>query len=225
MLDSACLTPPRVVQPSHAQLAIGTLDARITYGELASRARQLAATLGRFGVGSKVRVALCAGQAVERVVRSLAVLEAGGAYVLLDPEVPPERFVPDPWSEENGERLYLTGDRVRLRPDGSLELLGRIGHQIKLRGFRIDVVLHRTDRPDPSDRSDVRSVLREQLRGASPVRLGRGLPRHPTYTADSKPSPFPMILENIVSDPDRPLDELLVESSHLEIPAVLEATL
>jgi len=73
-------------------LAVATPEARITYGELASRARQLAATLGRLGVRPEVRVALCAGHAVERVVGSLAVLTAGGAYVLLDPESPPERL-------------------------------------------------------------------------------------------------------------------------------------
>jgi amino acid adenylation domain-containing protein len=54
------------------------------------------------------------------------------------PALTAERFVPDSWSGEMGERLYRTGDRVRLAPDGNLEFLGRIDLQIKLRGFRIE---------------------------------------------------------------------------------------
>ncbi|SUD40757.1 amino acid adenylation domain-containing protein [Ectopseudomonas mendocina] len=48
-----------------------------------------------------------------------------------------ERFVPNPYRA--GERLYRTGDRVRLGADGQLEYLGRLDQQIKLRGFRIEI--------------------------------------------------------------------------------------
>ncbi|MEO8673215.1 MAG: amino acid adenylation domain-containing protein [Tahibacter sp.] len=50
-----------------------------------------------------------------------------------------ERFLPHPYAKRPGDRIYRSGDRVRHLKDGSLEFLGRIDQQIKLRGFRIEI--------------------------------------------------------------------------------------
>jgi acyl-coenzyme A synthetase/AMP-(fatty) acid ligase/acyl carrier protein len=59
-------------------------------------------------------------------------------YVNL-PELTAEKFVPHPFSAQPGARLYRTGDLGRYRPDGNVEFLGRMDHQVKLRGFRIEL--------------------------------------------------------------------------------------
>ncbi len=73
------------------------------------------------------------------VVGELCVGGAGvGHGYLGDPAKTARAFVPDPFSGDAGARLYRTGDRVRYRPDGQLEFLGRIDHQVKIRGQRIE---------------------------------------------------------------------------------------
>lgn len=50
-----------------------------------------------------------------------------------------ERFLPHPYSGEQGARLYRTGDLARFSPDDTIEFLGRRDQQVKLRGFRIEL--------------------------------------------------------------------------------------
>ncbi len=67
------------------------------------------------------------------------------SFYLNRPELTAERFVPDPYT---GARMYRSGDKGRLQPDGRLEHLGRLDTQVKIRGFRIEL-------------DEIRSVLLE----------------------------------------------------------------
>jgi amino acid adenylation domain-containing protein len=55
------------------------------------------------------------------------------------PGMTAERFIPDPFRNDRGARLYKTGDLARYLPDGNIEFLGRLDHQVKIRGFRIEL--------------------------------------------------------------------------------------
>lgn len=50
-----------------------------------------------------------------------------------------ERFISNPFSDHVEDRLYKTGDAVRFLKDGSIEFLGRIDDQVKVKGFRIEL--------------------------------------------------------------------------------------
>jgi amino acid adenylation domain-containing protein len=70
-------------------------------------------------------------------------LYAGGEGVGLGylnrDELTAERFIPNPFDPHGRTKLYRTGDRVRRRPDGNIEFLGRVDRQVKINGKRVEL--------------------------------------------------------------------------------------
>ncbi len=70
-------------------------------------------------------------------------LYIGGAGLargyLNQPELTAEKFIPNPYNNQAGERLYKTGDLARYLPNGEIEYIGRVDYQVKVRGFRIEL--------------------------------------------------------------------------------------
>jgi len=81
----------RQAERAPGAIAIVWEGGSLTYGELAGRAERLAEELRQRGVGPETVVALCLERSPELVIAALAVLEAGGAYLPIDPAQPAER--------------------------------------------------------------------------------------------------------------------------------------
>ncbi|MFZ1289539.1 MAG: amino acid adenylation domain-containing protein, partial [Melioribacteraceae bacterium] len=58
---------------------------------------------------------------------------------LSNPQMTAEKFIPNPFSDFEGERIYKTGDLVKILPDGNLLFIGRVDDQVKVRGYRIEL--------------------------------------------------------------------------------------
>jgi len=95
-----------------------TADGELSFGELAERSRRLARRLRRLGVGPEVVVGLYLERSPELIVGLLAILEAGGAYLPMDPLYPPGRL---------RTMLELSGARLVVGRRRGLELLGDLG--------------------------------------------------------------------------------------------------
>ncbi|MFF6995412.1 amino acid adenylation domain-containing protein [Streptomyces sp. NPDC008313] len=110
-------------------------------------------------------------------------LRVGGhclALGYLDPELTAHRFTapPEHPALSSADRLYRTGDRVRMNADGSLEFLGRLDDQVKISGVRIEPAeVEAAFEQDPRVRSAVVTVARDDsghARLAAHVRLADG---------------------------------------------------
>jgi amino acid adenylation domain-containing protein len=95
----------------------------------------------------------------------IAGVQVGRGYTF-DPKRTASSFIPDPFAADAGVRMYRTGDRVRLRLDGELEFLGRVDHQVKLRGLRIELgEIEAVIRQHPAVRESVVLVREDALVG------------------------------------------------------------
>lgn len=81
------------------------------------------------------------------------------------PDLTAQSFLPDPWVEQPGARMYRTGDRVRYLPDGNIEFLGRIDHQVKIRGYRVELGEIEAIINEDKTVQDVAVILREDVLG------------------------------------------------------------
>jgi amino acid adenylation domain-containing protein len=109
----------------------------VTLSALAGRSR---VPIG--GPVSNVRMYVLDDQLRQVPVGAVGELHIGGVQVARGyhrrPALTAQRFRPDPFGPA-GSRLYATGDHGRWRPDGTIEFLGRIDGQVKLRGMRIEL--------------------------------------------------------------------------------------
>jgi amino acid adenylation domain-containing protein len=134
------------------------------------------------------------------------------------PDLTSTTFIPDPFSDTPGARLYKTGDHVRYRPDGAIEFLGRIDRQVKIRGFRIEpgeiealltqhqdvqesIVIERED--EPGDKRLVAYIVSESNRLPNPSELRHFVEQKlPKYMM---PTAF-VILESLPLNPNGKVD-------------------
>ncbi len=128
------------------------------------------------------------------------------------PELTAERFIPNPFSDEPGARLYKTGDLARYRPDGNIEFLGRIDHQVKIRGFRIELgEIEEVLRQHPAVREAV-VVAREDAPGDK--RLVAYVVQNPQYQApDELKEGMPMLLSQLRSYLKQKLPDYMIPPS------------
>jgi amino acid adenylation domain-containing protein len=131
--------------PAEAAISVTTWQA--TPATLAGRSR---VPIG--GPVSNVRIRILDNQLRPVPVGAVGELYLGGVQVGRGyhgrPALTAQRFVPDPFGPA-GSRLYATGDHGRWRSDGTIEFMGRVDGQIKLRGMRIEL-------------GEIEVVLREQ---------------------------------------------------------------
>ena len=130
-----------------AEAAISVTTWRATPATLAGRSR---VPLG--GPVSNVTIHILDNQLRPVPVGAVGELYLGGIQVGRGyhrrPALTAQRFVPDPFGPA-GSRLYLTGDHGRWRSDGTIEFMGRVDGQVKLRGMRIEL-------------GEIEAALREQ---------------------------------------------------------------
>ncbi|HEY1352296.1 MAG TPA: amino acid adenylation domain-containing protein [Ktedonobacteraceae bacterium] len=111
--EMACLHTLFEAQMARTPDAVAVVfeERQLTYQELNQRANRLAHALCRQGIGPDDLVGLCIDRSVEMLVGLLGILKAGGGYVPLDPDYPPERLAF--LLQDSGVSMLLTHTRLR----------------------------------------------------------------------------------------------------------------
>ncbi len=107
-----------------------------------------------------------------------------------------EHFLPDPFSSHAGARIYKTGDLGRWQADGRLEVLGRLDHQTKINGYRVEP-------------GEIESVLRDEAAVAEAVAVIR----------EDTPGSQQLVSYLVAKTDSRPSDETLRASLALRLPS------
>lgn len=85
------------------------------------------------------------------------------------PEKTAERFIRDPHGDQESDRIYRTGDRVRYLKDGYMEFFGRVDRQVKVRGFRVELDEIDNALRGVSSISEAYTIAKQE--GSAPVQL------------------------------------------------------
>ncbi|MFN7960161.1 MAG: amino acid adenylation domain-containing protein [Thermoanaerobaculia bacterium] len=109
-------------------------------GQVADEPASTSVPLGRPLAGSAIHLVARDGQRLPPgLAGEIWIGGAGVARGYLDrPAATADRYRPDPWAGKPGARLYRSGDRALLRPEGALVFLGRLDDQVKIRGHRVE---------------------------------------------------------------------------------------
>ncbi|HZF14277.1 MAG TPA: non-ribosomal peptide synthase/polyketide synthase [Thermoanaerobaculia bacterium] len=153
----------RQVRRAPDAVAVVQGERQLSYGELARRAGGLARLLRAAGVGPEVPVALCVERSAEMVIGLVAILQAGGAYLPLDPAYPAERLAF--LLADSGAPVLVTTERLAalLPPHGATALL--------------------------LDSPTVEQALAREIDGAPPVLPGKADLAYIIYTSGSTGTP------------------------------------
>ncbi len=132
----ACLTADLYIGYGPTEATVG-----VTYWICKRGSNQCTVPIGRPIVNTQIYILDCHLQPVPiGVPGELHIGGIGLARGYLNrPDLTAEKFIPNPFSNKPGSRLYKTGDLARYLTDGNIEFLGRLDNQVKIRGFRIEL--------------------------------------------------------------------------------------
>ncbi len=131
--------PQAKLHNGYSSSEIGTLATRWEVSEESIRRRET--LIGRPLANTRIYI-------LDKAMNPVPVGVAGEIYVgaahlargyLNSPDLTAERFLPDPFSNAPGARIYRSGDLGRYLPSGDIEYLGRADDQVKIRGFRVEL--------------------------------------------------------------------------------------